>query len=288
MRRLVQWDLYGSLSGIRDVRCYTTDDQTGTRRLVRDPEPAVEKKFSLCKSAQYLWSSRKMVWRFWYEVWWNASENYTWEDIERSSTKRSDFSLVKAPRNAPPAAGHSLREVQQSFETLGTEVQFTSFFEEAAFHPWSCCRNILQNSLRCGWWCRRSNSCMQRECTSFRADSGSRTFASTKQRTIFGPVLQVNIMKCLGIWEIEIQIPSTISPKNTSPSQHPVPPVRNYDEREEREAAKETESSAAEMSHSHIEETHALFQWSLCHWDSPHFLPLERLIRAKLCGTIKV
>ena len=30
-------------SGIRDVRGYTTDDQTCTRRLVRDPEPIVEK-----------------------------------------------------------------------------------------------------------------------------------------------------------------------------------------------------------------------------------------------------
>ena len=31
-------------SGTRDVRGYTTDDQTSTGRLVRDPEPAVEKK----------------------------------------------------------------------------------------------------------------------------------------------------------------------------------------------------------------------------------------------------
>ena len=29
-------------------------------------------------------------------------------------------SLVKAPRNAQPAAGTSLREVQQNFKTLGT------------------------------------------------------------------------------------------------------------------------------------------------------------------------
>ena len=33
-----------SQSGTRDVRGYTTDDQSGTRRLVRDLEPAVEKK----------------------------------------------------------------------------------------------------------------------------------------------------------------------------------------------------------------------------------------------------
>ena len=31
-------------SGIRDVRGNTTDDQTSTRKLVRDSEPVVEKK----------------------------------------------------------------------------------------------------------------------------------------------------------------------------------------------------------------------------------------------------
>ena len=39
-RRLVR----ESQSGTRDVSGYTTDDQTGTRRLARDPEPAVETK----------------------------------------------------------------------------------------------------------------------------------------------------------------------------------------------------------------------------------------------------
>ena len=41
--------------------------------------------------------------------------------------------LVKAPRNAQPAAGNSLREVQQNFETLGTEVRLTRVCKEAAF-----------------------------------------------------------------------------------------------------------------------------------------------------------
>ena len=42
------------------------------------------------------------------------------------------ISLVKAPRNAQSAAGNSVREVQQNFETLGTEVQFTRICNEAA------------------------------------------------------------------------------------------------------------------------------------------------------------
>ena len=32
-------------------------------------------------------------------------------------------SLVRAPRNAQPAAGSSLREVQENFETLGTNLR---------------------------------------------------------------------------------------------------------------------------------------------------------------------
>ena len=44
MCRLVQGLVRESQSGTRDVRGYTTDDQTSTRRLVRDLEPAVEKK----------------------------------------------------------------------------------------------------------------------------------------------------------------------------------------------------------------------------------------------------
>ena len=42
-------------------------------------------------------------------------------------------SLVKSHRNAQAAAGNSLREVQQNFETLGTDVQFTRICKEAGF-----------------------------------------------------------------------------------------------------------------------------------------------------------
>ena len=42
-------------------------------------------------------------------------------------------SVVMAPRNEEPAAGNSLREVQQNVETLKTEVQFTRVRKEATF-----------------------------------------------------------------------------------------------------------------------------------------------------------
>ena len=80
-------------------------------------------------------------------------------------------------------------------------------------------------------------------------DCDSRIFAATEQTTIIRPVLRVHTAKCLGIYGIEIQIPSTISSKKTSwvvicrgqnryveESHHlepgPIPPVRHYCERE--------------------------------------------------------
>ena len=59
-----------------------------------------------------------------------------------------------------------------------------------------------------------------REHTSARAESDSRIFAAIKQRTIIELVLEVHIVKCLGIYGIEIQIPSSISHKKTSLGSH--------------------------------------------------------------------
>ena len=102
--------------------------------------------------------------------------------------------------------------------------------------------------------------CREYTYTSLGADSDSRIFAATEQRTIIGPVLRVHTVKCLGIYGIEIQIPSTISSKKTSwvvicrgqnryveESHHlepgPIPPVRHYCERErERSQASATHS----------------------------------------------
>ena len=78
------------------------------------------------------------------------------DDLLTEVQPKEVTSLVKVPRNAQSAAGNSLREVQQNFETLGTQVW------RSGIHPWSCCRKVLQNSLRCWWWYRRSNSCEQR------------------------------------------------------------------------------------------------------------------------------
>ena len=55
-----------------------------------------------------------------------------------------------------------------------------------------------------------------RECTDPRADSDSRLFAAFRERTIMGSVLHIHIIKFLGNYGIEIQIPSTTSPTRTS------------------------------------------------------------------------
>ena len=60
----------------------------------------------------------------------------------------------------------------------------------------------------------RTPACI--EYTHLRADSDSRLFAAIRERTIIGPVPQVHIIKFLGKYGIEIQIPSTTSPMQTS------------------------------------------------------------------------
>ena len=124
-------------------------------------------------------------------------------------------SLVKAPKNEEPAAGNGLRKVQQNFETLETEVQFTKICKEAAFIREVAVGRFYRTALDVDdGFGDRTPAC--REYTGPRADSDSRIFTAVKQRTIIGPFLQVHIITCLGTYGIEIQRPSTTSPKETS------------------------------------------------------------------------
>ena len=154
------------------------------------------------------------MWRFWYDVSWNTSENYDWQyNWKKFNPKKCSF-LVKAPRNAQSAAGNSLREVQQNIETLGTEVKFTRIRKEATFiHEVAVGRFSAASDEDDGFG-DRTPVC--REYTSPTAESDARNFAAIKQRTIIGTVLQIHAKKCLDIYGIEMQIPSTISPKKNS------------------------------------------------------------------------
>ena len=137
------------------------------------------------------------------------------DEMLREFQPKEVTSVVKAPRNAQPAAGNGMREVQQKFETLGTEVQFKRICKEAAFiHEVAVGRSYRTASDVDDGFGGRTPIC--REHTKPRTDSDSRIFAAIKQRTIIGPVLQVHTVKCLGICGTEIQIPSTISSKITS------------------------------------------------------------------------
>ena len=104
-------------------------------------------------------------------------------------TSNEVTSLWKVPKNAQPAAGNSLREVQQNFETLGTEVQFTKLCKEAAFiHEVAVgrfYRTVLDVDDGIG---DRTPVC--REYTCPRADSDSGIFAAITQRTILGPMFK--------------------------------------------------------------------------------------------------
>ena len=140
-------------------------------------------------------SLRRMVWRFWCEVWWKASENYKWWFIERSSTKRSDL-FGKSTKECS-ARSWKQSEVQQNFETLGTEVQFTKLCKEAAFiHEVAVgrfYRTVLDVDDGIG-----DRTPVSREYTSVRVDSDSVIFAAIKQRKIIGPVVvYIYIYICL-------------------------------------------------------------------------------------------
>ena len=99
---------------------------------------------------------------------------------------------------------------QQNFEILATEVQFTRICKEVAFiHEVAVGR--FYRTIQMWMMVSEIEPFVCTECTSLRAESDSRIFAAIKQRTIVEPVLQVHIIMCLGIYGIEIQIPSTIS-----------------------------------------------------------------------------
>ena len=112
-----------------------------------------------------------------------------------------------------------------------------------------------------------------RDYTHPRADSGSTLFAAIRDGTSTGPVLQVHVMKFLGKYGIEIQIPSTTSRTRTSWAvicrgqnrfveelRHLEPgpnPTSKELLREREQLQKKNEPSATELNQSHIEETHA-------------------------------
>ena len=167
--------------------------------------------------------------------------------------------------------GNSLREIQQIFETLETEVQFANICKDAAFICEVAVGRLYRTALDVDDGVGdRTPAC--REDTHPRAGSDSKLFASLRERTIFGPVLQVHIINFLFNYGIEIEIPSTTSPPRTSwvvicrgqkrygeelPHVEPGPNPTRKELLQERAVAKETESSAAETNQSRIMEAHA-------------------------------
>ena len=101
-------------------------------------------------------------------------------------------SLVEVSRNAQSAAGNSLRKVQQNFETLGTEIQFTRICKEATF-----IHDRTTSDVDDGFG-DRTPVC--RKYTRPTAESDSRIFTAFKNRTIIGPVLQVHNIVSLHFW----------------------------------------------------------------------------------------
>ena len=123
-----------------------------------------------------------------------------WSDIERSSTKRIDF-FGKRSKECAARTRKQCAWSSTQLRNTGNRCPIYKKSWRSSIHPWSCCRTILQNSLRCGWWFWRSNSSMQWVYES----SGRLWFQNlccdwTKEQLL----------------GIEIQIPSTISAKKIS------------------------------------------------------------------------
>ena len=104
-----------------------------------------------------------------------------------------------------------------------------------------------------------------------RADSNSRIYAAIAERTAIEPVLQVHVIKFLGTYGIEIQIPSATTKDRSSwvvicrGKNRFVDESLHRDPRHNptsklllgRSIAKESEPCATELEQSRIEETHA-------------------------------
>ena len=174
------------------------------------------------------------------------------------------------PRNEDSAAGNRLREIEQHFETLEPEVQFTGVCGKTTFiHKIAVgryCRTVLHVDDEFG-----DGTPVCREFTCSRADSDSRLFVDIRERRIIGPVLLVPLSKFLGNYGMEIQIIHDFAYTHVRgnicrgqnrfveevPHLEPGPNPTSKDLLRDSVIAKGNESCATELNQSRIEETHA-------------------------------
>ena len=111
---------------------------------------------------------------------------------------------VSSPR---PVSGTSLRENIQDFESLSETFRFTRVCEPASFKHRVISWEEIQHSP---WRGRRfwADHSFCREYTLSRVNPQSRAFAAIPGGTIIGPVIEVQIVKILYQYGLEIAIPS--------------------------------------------------------------------------------
>ena len=129
-----------------------------------------------------------------------AKEN---EQLLKNVKPQEVNSLVQTPRNDNRASGNRLRESLQRFETLEKDTQFTIVCEDATFAR-RVCTGMSYTTIpdRDDGFGDRTPAC--REYTPPCENSSSRIYATIPRQTVIGPVLQVHIIRTLGINGIPI------------------------------------------------------------------------------------
>ena len=178
---------------------------------------AFESNDSLSKSAQYLRSSRLLVWRVCFEAWWNfrkAHEDRKFANTEWRETARSKFFGANSKERWARICKWIARVHSDLWDTGERNLIHKNLWE-CDIIPQSFCWNVIQNCC----WCRLMVIEIELRHAEFSrpvADSNSRICAAIPERTVVGPVLQVHIIKFFGTYEIESQVPSTTTKERNS------------------------------------------------------------------------
>ena len=118
---------------------------------------------SLSKSAQYLRSSRLLVWRVCFEAWWNfrkAHEDRKFANTEWRETARSKFFGANS-KERWARIWKWIARVHSELWDIGERNLIYKNLWECDIIPQSFCWNVIQNCCWCRWWLLRSNSGMQ-------------------------------------------------------------------------------------------------------------------------------
>ena len=139
-------------------------------------------------------------------------DNLSVNDSVLTSVSPREVQLLVSPPTM--ACGNSLQENSLSFEALSNRTQFSKLCEDARFQHRVSARMYFRTRLdEDDGWERIVPLCWKN--TFSRAHLESQVFAAIPGGTVFGPVLEVQIVKILGLPGLGISISSTLKHETT-------------------------------------------------------------------------